>query len=45
MQDDDDILINELFPNAVIETIKDAGHWVHADQPDELLNLVRNFIP
>ncbi|MEO1261504.1 MAG: alpha/beta fold hydrolase [Bacteroidota bacterium] len=45
MQDDDDILINELFPEAVIATIKDAGHWVHADRPDELLALIKNFIP
>ncbi|MFI5222527.1 MAG: alpha/beta fold hydrolase, partial [Bacteroidia bacterium] len=25
--------IKKLFPNSRIETIKDAGHWVHADKP------------
>lgn len=44
MQDEDDIMIKELFPDATIEIIPDAGHWVHADRPDELLSLVENFI-
>jgi pimeloyl-ACP methyl ester carboxylesterase len=42
--DGDELLIKELFPNARIETIKNAGHWVHADAPDELLGLVKSFI-
>ena len=29
--------ILELFPEAQIERIADAGHWVHADQPQALL--------
>lgn len=29
--------IHALFPNAELQSIKDAGHWVHADQPDTLL--------
>ena len=44
MQDEDDVLIKELFPEAFVETIPDAGHWVHADRPAELLTLVKNFI-
>lgn len=33
-----------LFPNATIETIADAGHWVHAEKPEELLQLCINWI-
>ena len=33
-----------IFPNAQLETIEKAGHWVHADQPDELLQKVTNFL-
>ena len=36
--------ILELFPNARLATIPGAGHWVHADAPKELLELVRQFI-
>ena len=31
--DEDRDLIERHFPNARVLTIKDAGHWVHADQP------------
>jgi pimeloyl-ACP methyl ester carboxylesterase len=27
-------MIHRLFPNAQIVTIDQAGHWLHADQPD-----------
>jgi pimeloyl-ACP methyl ester carboxylesterase len=36
--------IKEHFPNAVVETIADAGHWVHAERPAELLEKVLRFI-
>lgn len=36
--------IQELFPLAALVTIPDAGHWVHADQPDMLLNEVVRFL-
>lgn len=35
--------ILEKFPAAVVKTIENAGHWVHADQPDALLQLVREW--
>ena len=44
MIDGDEKLIKTLFPEAVVETIKNAGHWVHADAPEELLGLVKRFI-
>jgi len=35
--------INILFPDAYIQTIKDAGHWVHAEQREEFINTVEKF--
>ena len=40
----DEKLITDLFPIAKIETIKNAGHWVHADEPIELLAVVKSFL-
>ena len=37
-------LAMEFFPNARLETVRGAGHWVHADQPDELFRLVSDFL-
>lgn len=36
--------IPELFPRATISTIPDAGHWLHADNPEEFTRLVREFL-
>ena len=36
----DEELIYKYFPNAAFETVADAGHWVHAEKPDELLEIV-----
>ncbi len=44
VDDEDIILINQHFPNARVETVKGAGHWVHAEKPDELFTLVRDFL-
>lgn len=40
---DDEELILKYFPNAFIETIEGAGHWLHADAPDELCSLLSSF--
>lgn len=37
-------LIYENFPNADIETVENAGHWVHAEQPEQLNELVISFL-
>lgn len=37
-------LIEKYFPEARVETVADAGHWVHAEQPDELFGLVTDFL-
>jgi len=42
--DEDIPQIKEFFPAARIETVADAGHWVHAEQPEELYRLVSEFL-
>lgn len=42
--DDSEPAIHERFPNARIETIPDAAHWVHVDAPEAFLGLVREFL-
>ena len=41
--DEDEDLILEHFPEAEIVTIKDAGHWVHAEQPKRFFDEVLRF--
>lgn len=36
--DEDFELINTHFPNAEIETISNAGHWLHAENPSEFFD-------
>ncbi|RZK60342.1 MAG: alpha/beta fold hydrolase [Hymenobacter sp.] len=36
--------IPALFPNSQVATVPDAGHWVHAEKPEEIFGLVRNFV-
>ncbi len=33
-----------LFPRARLVTVKDAGHWVHADRPDAVTAVLRAFL-
>ena len=39
-----DEYIEANFEDFTLETIEDAGHWIHADQPDSLLISVKNFL-
>jgi pimeloyl-ACP methyl ester carboxylesterase len=34
----------ESLPNARIETVADAGHWLHLSRPDVFLKLVEDFL-
>jgi pimeloyl-ACP methyl ester carboxylesterase len=36
--------IQRLFPNAVLATIPEAGHWVHAEAPDAFYRKVMDFL-
>ena len=40
---EDEQLIASQFSNSEILTIANAGHWVHAEQPAALLNLINYF--
>lgn len=44
IRSEDSITIVSLFSNAEIETIQDAGHWIHAEQPEKLLEMIKTFI-
>ncbi len=44
IKDADIPLIHSLFTKAEVVTIEGAGHWVHADKPNELLETLRNFL-
>lgn len=36
-------IIDQKFFDAEIVTLKDSGHWVHAEQPDEFYNALMHF--
>jgi pimeloyl-ACP methyl ester carboxylesterase len=36
--------ILRLFPSARLETIPTAGHWIHADAPDEFCEYLHHFL-
>jgi pimeloyl-ACP methyl ester carboxylesterase len=44
IKDEDFEGIKKLFPSSKIETVEGAGHWVHADKPVELLNIIQQFL-
>jgi len=44
LKDEDWPEIKSLFPNAILDTIAGAGHWVHADQPEALKQQLVPFI-
>jgi len=42
--DEDEKFIKRIFPYADIETVSNAGHWLHAEQPEIFMQKVNNFI-
>ena len=42
--DEDIPAINRIFPNARIETIQGASHWVQAEKPVEFVSVLMKFI-
>lgn len=42
--EDHDLILSH-FPQAKIEMIEGAGHWVHAEKPKELFEVVMKFLP
>ena len=44
IQENDVALIHQVFPKAQFETIPGAGHWVHANAPDQVAASVTSFL-
>ena len=42
--EEDKEAILEHFPFAQFEVVKNAGHWVHAEQPEEFLKILQEFL-
>jgi pimeloyl-ACP methyl ester carboxylesterase len=36
--------IRQIFPEATLKTIENAGHWVHADNPATFTQVILEFI-
>jgi len=44
INDDDKVLIEAHFPKATIVTVKNAGHWLHAENPTDFYDYVVSFL-
>ena len=44
IQEEDRSLIKALFPLSETETIRNAGHWIHAEQPELFVRAVVEFL-
>ncbi len=41
---EDIAVIRRIFPYAEIETIEGTGHWLHAEKPEEFMEIVNEFL-
>jgi pimeloyl-ACP methyl ester carboxylesterase len=41
--DEDIPELEDLFPDSDLITIRNAGHWVHAEAPEEFVEIVLGF--
>jgi len=44
IQAQDAPMLQQLFPNSRLETIEQAGHWVHAEQPEAFMQVLTRFL-
>ncbi|WP_017730009.1 alpha/beta fold hydrolase [Nafulsella turpanensis] len=44
IKDADKALIQQIFPQSQVQTITGAGHWMHAEKPEEFEKVVRAFL-
>jgi len=44
IKDEDVLEIQEIFPLMRLETISNAGHWLHAEAPKMFIKIVKDFI-
>lgn len=40
----DELIIHQHFPKATIKTISNAGHWLHAENPQDFYRNVKDFL-
>ncbi len=40
----EELIIDAHFPENKIVTIKNAGHWLHAENPEQFYTVVFNFL-
>jgi len=40
----DEITIQKHFPQAILKTVANAGHWLHAENPNEFYQYVTDFL-
>lgn len=43
IKNEDIVLIKRIFKTADVVTVKGASHWIHAEKPDELIDIVNKF--
>ena len=41
---EDEMLIKERFPKAIIKKIANAGHWIHAENPKDFTTEILDFL-
>ncbi|QCK13393.1 alpha/beta fold hydrolase [Mangrovivirga cuniculi] len=44
IRDEDKDLIKELFPESNVIQLKNAGHWLHAEQPESFTTVIKDFM-
>jgi len=44
IRDDDKVLIEAHFPKVTIVTVKNAGHWLHAENPNDFYDHIVSFL-
>lgn len=44
VRDEDATTMRAFFPKTVRVTIRDAGHWVHSEQPEQVIASLRHFL-
>ena len=44
ISNDDINLIHSIFSNSRVETVEGAGHWLHAEKPNEFFEVVNQFL-
>lgn len=44
IEDVDELMILKQFPKSKIVTVSNAGHWLHAENPNEFYQFVMNFL-